>query len=40
MNASGIQTITLTDAKNAALTGLKISGFLVSKERIDIYENF
>lgn len=26
MNASGIQTITLTDAKNAALTGLKIYG--------------
>lgn len=40
MNASGIQTITLTDAKNSALTGLKISGFLVSKKRIDIYEEF
>lgn len=26
MNVSGIQTITLTDAKNAALTGLKIYG--------------
>ena len=26
MNVSGIQTVTLTDAKNAALTGLKIYG--------------